>query len=188
MTFTDSNLDPQHYQSPKCFVPGCAHTQILLDRHTHGTTSHKKYLWRPRRHVCIRYYTYSVRRPLGVCSFVWMVVIIFGLLARGEVTMETTKQWSHQQACYITEGGTLAGKTEGVHRMCGQNPFPLARPAGLSCCMPAGSLGWLACSPLSALLVGVSPMCGLCVSPSLSVSGQPLLAVWVLAKLILGSL
>lgn len=43
-------------------------------------------------------------------------------------------------------------------------------------------------APLSALQLGISPTCGLCVSPSLLVSGQPLLAVWVLAKLILGSL
>lgn len=76
--------------------------------------------------------------------------------------------------------------------MCGQNRLPRAGPAGLGRCLPAGSLGWLACllacSALSALLAGVSPMCGLCVSPTLSVSGQPLLAAWVLAKLILGSL
>lgn len=102
--------------------------------------------------------------------------------------METTKQWSHQQARYIiVKGGPVQGRQK-VHSMRGQNPFPLAGSEGLSCCIPAGSLGLLARSPLSALLVGVSPMCGLCVSPSLSVSGQPLLALWVLAKLILRSL
>ena len=63
---------------------------------------------------------------------------------------------------------------------------PFLPQAGLGRCMHAGS--GLACSPLSALQLGVSPTCGLCVSLSLLVSGQPLLAIWVLAKLILGSL
>lgn len=32
MRFTNSILEPQHYQTPKCFVFGCAHTHT----HTHS--------------------------------------------------------------------------------------------------------------------------------------------------------
>ena len=63
---------------------------------------------------------------------------------------------------------------------------PFLPQAGLGCCMHAGS--GRACSLLSALQLGISATCSLCVSPSLLVSGHPLLALWVLAKLILGSL
>lgn len=39
MRFTNSILEPQHYQTPKCFVFGCArthtHTHIHFDTQTH---------------------------------------------------------------------------------------------------------------------------------------------------------
>lgn len=129
------------------------------------------------------YYTHSARQPLGVCSLLWMVVIIFGHLARERVTMETSKQWSSRDC----EGGALAGRAGGCP-LWDRHPSPslgqacTSRPRRL-----AASLGSLVSLCLPCRL-GVSPTCGLCVSPSLSVSGQPLLAVWVLAKLILGSL
>lgn len=66
----------------------------------------------------------------------------------------------------------------------GRRPLSFLRQVWAAAC--ALALGLRA--PLSALQLGASPTCGRCVSPSLLVSGQPLLAVWVLAKLILGSL
>lgn len=119
------------------------------------------------------YNTRSVRQPLGVCSLLWMVVIIFRHLARDKVTMETTKQWSSQQAfCVIVKGGPMRGGPAKA-ALCGAGtPVPpSAGSAGLS--RPL-RLHWpLACLfPSVCPALGVSPTCDLCVSPSLSISGQ----------------
>lgn len=112
-----------------------------------------KYLWRPRRHVHTSdgYYTHSVRRPLGVCSLLWMVVIIFGHLARDGVTMETTKQWSGQQACYIIVKGDPCREGRTRPPCVGSEPFS----SGLVCRSWPLRLHWL--SGLTCLFLTVYP-------------------------------
>lgn len=63
-----------------------------MQTHTQGKQSHEVPLEAQTARTHGGYYPRSKRQPLGVSSILWMVVIIFGLLARDYVTMETTKQ------------------------------------------------------------------------------------------------
>lgn len=91
------------------------HTFILTHKHTCNKQSHKIPLEAQTARTHPMDITHSVKWPLRVCSLLWMVVIIFGHLARDRVTMETTKQWSCQQACYIiVKGEPVQGRQDGA--------------------------------------------------------------------------
>lgn len=104
--------------------------------------------------------------------------------------METIKQCSRQQACYIiVKGGPVPGRQKEA-TLCGAGPpSPWPGPQ-VRLRDSVGSPGLLLSPPPARKLVlsWCFSVCVAFVSPTLSASGRPPLAVWVLARLILGSL
>lgn len=86
----------------------CEHVDSVEPRHAWEASSTQD-LCAPRCHGHSRWILHTRCYTLEVCSLFWMLVIIFGHLAKDGVTMETTKQWSSQQACRIVKGEPLRG-------------------------------------------------------------------------------
>lgn len=164
MTFPDGNLDPPAFSEPQTFSFWlCTHTDALGRRHRHvilqSTFRGPDNTYASDLTHTSETATWSWFSPPDGRDNIW--ASCQGRSYHGNnQTVESPASLLHN-----CEGETRAGKAEGVHPVCGQNRFPLAGPAGLSRRLPAGPRGCPAGRPTpSALLVGVSPMCGLCVS------------------------
>lgn len=172
MRFTGSNLDPSIIRPLKCFVSGCALTQIHLDTDTHMAQAvTRSTFWRPRRHVHIRWLlhtrsetaTWSLFSPLDGCNNIWA-----SCQGRGYYGNDQTE--SPASLLHDWEGGTHAGKAERGHPVWGRSPVPLASSVGLGHCIFAGSLGLLVplCLPRNLVSLPCVAFVSLHVFPSLA--------------------